>query len=342
VVSAAVAGEDLTGVARSASEALGSPVAIALSARGPAVLWPPERGSAPQVGPLLDSALGSCAVGAGLPAGVAGVVPVRIGREAVGVVVAFGDHPVAPDQHAWLEAAAAAAAVSSLMQESQQADLDSACREFVRALAARPPADVAAMVAQARRLGVDLSEGGIAFCVSVEEEPEHQGSLAAEVDGVLVGLMANGPAVAGFGTYARRRDPADLHDALREAHLLFRLRERPDAPLAGQEETYRLLIGVLLHDRDELEQLRAGTILPLARYDAEHDTDLVATLRTFLAHHGSTTDTAEAMSLHRHTVGYRLTRVYEVSGLSPYESDGRERLGLGLKAQEILEADTTR
>ncbi|HEY2159975.1 MAG TPA: helix-turn-helix domain-containing protein, partial [Solirubrobacteraceae bacterium] len=62
------------------------------------------------------------------------------------------------------------------------------------------------------------------------------------------------------------------------------------------------------------------------------------TLEAFLAHHGSTTDTAEAMSLHRHTVGYRLARVHEVSGLSPYESDGRERLGLGLKAHHILDA----
>jgi DNA-binding PucR family transcriptional regulator len=44
------------------------------------------------------------------------------------------------------------------------------------------------------------------------------------------------------------------------------------------------------------------------------------------------------MRLHRHTVGYRLSRVQEVSGLSPYESDGRERLSLGLKAAQILAA----
>ncbi len=62
----------------------------------------------------------------------------------------------------------------------------------------------------------------------------------------------------------------------------------------------------------------------------------LATLRAFLAHDGSTTETAEAMKLHRHTVGYRLSRVHEVSGLSPYESDGRERLSLGLKAHQII------
>ena len=120
--------------------------------------------------------------------------------------------------------------------------------------------------------------------------------------------------------------------------LLAELALAPEAALAGQEETYRLLIGVLLRDPDELEQLRARTITPLLAYDAEHDTELLVTLGTFLAHHGSTTETAEVMGLHRHTVGYRLSRVHEVSGLSPYESDGRERLSLGLKAAQILAA----
>ena len=148
-------------------------------------------------------------------------------------------------------------------------------------------------------------------------------------------LAARGMEVA---LSAPRRDPAALHEALREAQLLVEL----GALLAGQEETYRLLIGVLLRDSGELEQLRASTISPLVAYDRQHDTELVATLQAFLAHHGSTSETAEAMSLHRHTVGYRLSRVHEVSGLSPYESDGRERLSLGLKADQILAADKRR
>jgi DNA-binding PucR family transcriptional regulator len=135
-----------------------------------------------------------------------------------------------------------------------------------------------------------------------------------------------------------RRDPAALTEALREVELLLELDLAGD-PVGSHDETYRLLIGVLLRDPDELVQLRDRTISPLADYDARHDTDLLATLRAFLAHDGSTTETADAMTLHRHTVGYRLSRVHEVSGLSPYESDGRERLSLGLKAHQILEAD---
>jgi purine catabolism regulator len=127
----------------------------------------------------------------------------------------------------------------------------------------------------------------------------------------------------------------ERNEALQAAELLASLGQAAD----GQEETYRLLIGVLLRDRDELVALRGDTISPLIRYDGQHDTELLATLRAFLAHHGSTSETAEAMGLHRHTVGYRLSRVQEVSGLSPHESDGRERLSLGLKAHQLLDAE---
>jgi PucR family transcriptional regulator, purine catabolism regulatory protein len=140
------------------------------------------------------------------------------------------------------------------------------------------------------------------------------------------------------GLSAPRREPARLPDAVREAMLMTELFAPGDTGVDGQEETYRLLIGVLLRDPGELEQLRTSTIAPLLAYDDEHETGLLVTLEAFLAHHGSTTETAEAMGLHRHTVGYRLSRIHEVSGLSPYESDGRERLSLGLKAAHILAA----
>jgi DNA-binding PucR family transcriptional regulator len=138
---------------------------------------------------------------------------------------------------------------------------------------------------------------------------------------------------------APRRGPEDLAGALREAGLLFELALEPNPVLQANEETIRLLVGILLRDPEALRRLQALTVAELERYDEVHDTGLIATLEGFLAHHGSTTETAEAMNLHRHTVGYRLARVQEVSGLSPYESDGRERLSLGLKAHRILQAE---
>jgi purine catabolism regulator len=175
--------------------------------------------------------------------------------------------------------------------------------------------------------------------------------LAELSEGLVLGLASPGSGVLeelagdlralGFtvALSAPRRDCAALHEALREAAVLVALGLAPDVQVAGEDEIYRLLIGVLLRDPGELAALRERTISPLAAYDARHDTDLMETLTAFLAHDGSTTETADAMELHRHTVGYRLSRVHEVSGLSPYESDGRERLSLGLKAHQILEAE---
>jgi DNA-binding PucR family transcriptional regulator len=153
----------------------------------------------------------------------------------------------------------------------------------------------------------------------------------AEAHALADDLASAGSEVALSGP---RRDPGALHDALREAELLLEL----GCTWPGQDQTYRLLVGILFRDPFELEQLRAQTISAIEAYDERHDTDLLATLNQFLRHHGSTTETADAMNLHRHTVGYRLARVHEVSGLSPYESDGRERLSLGLKGHRILMA----
>jgi hypothetical protein len=224
---------------------------------------------------------------------------------------------------------------------------------LVEALVDGPPGDVDALIEHGRRHGLDLTGGGIAICaVGGDSVADALDGLFASVrPGRVIGLMsacAEGEAGelasrlrdAGWlvGVSAPRRQPALLGDAVREAMLLASLAAVPEAGVAGQEDTYRLLIGVLLRDPDELEQLRASTIAPLVAYDAEHEASLLVTLATFLARHGSTTETAEAMQLHRHTVGYRLARVHEVSGLSPHESDGRERLSLGMKAAQILAA----
>jgi hypothetical protein len=243
------------------------------------------------------------------------------------------------------------AAGAALMGQAHESGPDGSRRALLQALRAGPPADVAVFVSHARRLGFELGSGAVVVCARASGDmpnlPADSGALLAELgDGRVYGLVpADGAAalaaelaahgLTDIAVSSPRRDPASLHEALREAELLAELGSLTDR----QDQTYRLLLGVLLKDPAELEQLRAQTISPLQTYDSEHNTELVDTLREFLLHHGSTTDTAERMRLHRHTVGYRLARVHEVSGLSPYESEGRERLGLGLKAHEILIAN---
>ena len=328
-------------------------------------MWPANSISDALVGELVQYAVATVAgSSAGEPAAVAHAVPIRIGTEVVGVVAAIGTNGTGAavpagtaEDRAWLEAAAAAAAVTRLMDGGRSGD---SRRALLAALFSGATPEPRAIVADGHRLGVDLAAGAIAVYArgdgELPAEFENGGeALVAELDpGRVLGLvplagehpdrdaaaLAQRLGAAGLSAAvsAPRREASLLREAVREAMLLAELARDPEAALAGQEETYRLLIGVLLRDPDELEQLRARTITPLLAYDAEHDTELLVTLGTFLAHHGSTTETAEVMGLHRHTVGYRLSRVHEVSGLSPYESDGRERLSLGLKAAQILAA----
>jgi hypothetical protein len=362
IVSSAVAGDGIERVARSASEALGHPVAIILPSVGAPVVWPADSLPPDVLGELVDQAVALASGSSFDPlVTVAHVEPIRIGRSVVGIVATTAGvsaNGSAQGRADWLAATAAAAAVTRLMHGGADGEGADLVRALLGALAVAPPVEVQSLLADGHRLGVDLSAGAIAVCARGQTEVvADEGALVASIGGDrVVGLVslvderlgerraaevaerlaADGAAV---GVSAPRRQPALLHEAIREAMLLAELAGAPEAAFAGQDETYRLLIGVRLRDPEEVEQLRASTISPLLAYDAEHDTELLVTLATFLAHHGSTTETAEAMSLHRHTVGYRLSRVQEVSGLSPYESDGRERLSLGLKADQILAAD---
>ncbi len=366
LVAGAVAGVDLQSVAADVARALQCPVAIAIPAQGPPVVSPPgslspeaEAAIAAHAGAVV-SASGQPAAAPGsapapAPAPIAEAVPVRIGDQVVGIVAATAGDASA-ERRAWLEAAAAATSVAALIREAPGPD---AARALVVELATGPLDDLPGMLARARRLGVDLSRGGVALSAlggpaagapdvnghAVLIGPLRTGRLAAvgpaapegdDLAGLAGALRARGMTVA---VSAPRRDPGLLHEAIREAELLAELGDAREVAPGGNDDTYRLLIGVLMRDRAELTQLRDSTVTALIDYDARNDTDLLDTLHTFLAHDGSTTETADAMTLHRHTVGYRLARVHEVAGLSPYESDGRERLSLGLKAHQILDAE---
>jgi hypothetical protein len=377
LVAGAVAGDSLGSVAAIVAASLSCPVAIAIPALGEPVIEPAGTLTVEAAKTLVAYAAGVMAADeVEVPDVVADAVAVRIAEQIVGIVAAVtigepgglaASAVTAGERRAWLEAAAAAASVTALIQEAHSAEPGGSTADLLAELSVGPPADLQAFLARGRRLGVELSGGGIAISA---RRVARDGSelaltpadcaLADELDGIAHGLVtARGDRVLAIvaaevvlqtitarlregglsvAASAVRRDPASLHEAVLEAELLVELGVSELAP-AGLQETYRLLIGVLLRERSELEQLRDRTVWSLSDYDTVHDTELVETLRAFLSHDGSTTETAEAMQLHRHTVGYRLSRVHEVSGLSPYESDGRERLSLGIKAHQILDAE---
>ncbi len=141
-------------------------------------------------------------------------------------------------------------------------------------------------------------------------------------------------------------DPADLYRAGQEALLAANVAEaapgggeteEPAAILAFEDTgAYRLLLPAMSEDPGELHRFYDETIAPLVAYDEQYETDLVQTLETFLDCDGNVANTAGRLFTHRHTIRYRLVRVHELTGHDVSSTDGRERLGLGLKAMRVL------
>ena len=142
-------------------------------------------------------------------------------------------------------------------------------------------------------------------------------------------------------------DPVDLYRAGNEALLAANVAEgRPageETPAEGPavlafEATgaYRLLLPAMSEDPGELQRFYAETVEPLVAYDEQYETELVQTLEAFLECDGNVANTASRLFTHRHTIRYRLERVRDLCGLDVSSTDGREKLGLGLKAMRVL------
>jgi PucR family transcriptional regulator, purine catabolism regulatory protein len=134
-------------------------------------------------------------------------------------------------------------------------------------------------------------------------------------------------------------DPVDLYRAGNEALLAANVAEAgPDDSVLAFEETgaYRLLLPAMSEDPAELQRFFAETVEPLVTYDEQYETDLVQTLETFLDADANVAGTASRLFTHRHTIRYRLERVRDLTGLDVSSTDGREKLGLGLKAMRVL------
>jgi PucR family transcriptional regulator, purine catabolism regulatory protein len=156
--------------------------------------------------------------------------------------------------------------------------------------------------------------------------------LARELDHGLAGFHVT------IGYSRRASDPVDLYRAGNEARLAVNVAEAEARSPLSFEDTgaYRLLLPAMSEDPAELERFYAETIAPLAAYDEQYETELVATVEAYLDNDGNVAATAKQLFTHRHTIRYRLERVRELCGHDVTVTQGRERLGLGLKAMRVL------
>jgi sugar diacid utilization regulator len=175
----------------------------------------------------------------------------------------------------------------------------------------------------------------IAVIVPAEDD-ERLARAAAGLDRELADSLSGFHVT--IGRSRRSADAVDLYRAGSEARLAVNVGEAEGRGLLAFEDTgaYRLLLPAMSDDPGELERFYAETIKPLSDYDEQYETELVTTVEAYLDNDGNVAATAKQLFTHRHTVRYRLERVRELCGHDVSSTEGREKLGLGLKAMRVL------
>ncbi len=85
----------------------------------------------------------------------------------------------------------------------------------------------------------------------------------------------------------------------------------------------------------EVERLITQWLDELITYDQAHGADLVPTLATYLDRGGKYDETAQALSIHRNTLRYRLRRIAEISGHDLADSETSLNLHLATRAWRL-------
>lgn len=353
MVGAVLAGEGLERVAAIASAHAGAPVAVVV----PRLATPVAAWAA-----LERYVAGRLAGGRpARPGQVVAEVPIVSGSQELGAVLLLAHGSPAAGEY--LHMAAIAALTEVAVAEARDETEQSLRGSFLEEVLTREDLEAGDVVRRGRRLGCDLAAGAVGLCADPGERApgrllawissEQPGALAQVVGRRVYALLPGDREEAGrlgarlerqaaVGISSRYSDPAELRRALEEAQLVLEVTQARGGPPSGAPAeglgggTYRLLFRVLASHPKEIESFFEDTVAPLVRYDEQYRTDLVGTLAAYLASNCNMNATAQVIHAHRHTVGYRLERIRELTSLDPFASEDRERLGLGLKAYDVM------
>ncbi len=92
-----------------------------------------------------------------------------------------------------------------------------------------------------------------------------------------------------------------------------------------------VLLDQILRSTQHLDALLEETVQPLADYDSRKGTDLVLTLRAYVASNFNLTKAASSLGVNPNTVVYRLRRIRDLTHRDPAVSDDLLLLALGLR-----------
>ncbi len=349
MIEALVAGEGLQRVAEIAGECAGGRVEILV----------PRPGSDGSGGSPAERFVAQLVAGGSpaQPPEVSEIAPIVSQGTLQGAVVFSGEG--GEEARQYLRVAAVAALTGIAMLNARDETARSLGGSFLAELLTRAdfrPGDIAR---RAALLGCDLGDGLVGICLDpAGAKPglqgarivaEFPGSLVEQVGRRLYALLPVGPGTTPEAVARRlpslspsvgissHHQAAEARGALEEAELLLDIAGGSPAVADSVDRIFRLLLRLFATHPEEVRRFCDDTIGALVRHDEEFSAELLATLEVYREHNCNMNLTARATYTHRHTVSNRLTRIRELTGLDPQQSDDRALLGLALKARRVLQ-----
>lgn len=124
--------------------------------------------------------------------------------------------------------------------------------------------------------------------------------------------------------------PGQIADALHRAERVMDLAVRRDAAVLSESEAMSGSLGLVA--AADAQVFADALLRPLREHDERMDVDLVASLETWLRHHGHFEPAAAELGVHRHTLRHRVRRAEQLLGRSLEETDTRMDLWFALRA----------
>ncbi|MGO4806835.1 PucR family transcriptional regulator [Arthrobacter sp. 2MCAF15] len=138
---------------------------------------------------------------------------------------------------------------------------------------------------------------------------------------------------AGIGSVVS--EVSELNRSRTEADAALRVlrgRETSQLRVATIANVYGAALMLRLSDLLAADQMSvSGPLEALGKYDVEHNTELISTLRSWLDHFGDVSAAAEAIHVHKNTFRYRLGRLAEIGGIDMQDPEVRFGLMLELR-----------
>jgi sugar diacid utilization regulator len=162
----------------------------------------------------------------------------------------------------------------------------------------------------------------------------------AKLQAAITGDLPSGTCRLAVGS--RYPDAWHVAASYREAQFVANLASsalsNPAVPVLRFDSlgVYRMLSSVT--DPAGIEEFMNGQLGPLLDYDKQHHSSLLLTLARYFDSGCNYDEAAQALSVHRNTVKYRVKRIGELLGRDPQDGEARLDLHLAIKVWLTLES----